>query len=362
MIVAFIAFLGALVSGMAQSAIALNYHRQGYRPALWLRVMLGAAAIIAFLVSAGYLMVFLNLPSVELIRVYWLRPAFALVLLIIPAISLFALQQTAVHQDMLQEQAAFYARQKAIHEDILKQQIEFRQNASHELRTPLTIILGFSEMLRERGGDLSMDTAREYMGYIHHQAQNMNSLVLDLLYFDRAQAINPQTDGRPVDLTSMVANVVEMVDRSRARPSGVELTAVRLDQVTVHGLAGDLERMINNLIINAVKFSPPDRSGGTVRVWLLKAGDNAMLTVGDTGIGITPGFMPHIFQPFRQGDGSDTRQFGGVGMGLAVVKEIVRAHGGEIAVESEPGKGTTFRVYLRLHDESSSAGSVKAWT
>lgn len=334
MTLAAVAFVGALVSGMAQSAIVLNYHRRGYHPAWWLRVVLALAAVVAFGVAAGYLAVLLEFPQTEMIRLYWLRPSFALVLLLVPAISLYALQQAAVHEDMV------------------NQQIEFRQNASHELRTPLTIILGFSEMLRERPGAIDQETMREYLGYIHHQASNMHELVRDLLHFDRAIAVRPLEDGTAVDLGHLVQHVVGMIAVARARPLGVYLaTEGDIPPVKVRGLVADLERAINNLVINAVKFSPPGETGGTVRVGLVLPFPGwVMFYVRDTGIGIDPQFIPHLFKAFRQADGTDTRRFGGVGIGLAVVHKIVTAHRGRIEVESEPGKGTTFRVYLRVHD------------
>lgn len=328
MTLALIAFVAALLSAALQSALVVSFHRRGYRPAWWLRLVLALAAVVAFGVAAGYLAVLLELPEAEMIRLYWLRPSFVLVLLLVPAISLYALQQTAVHEDMV------------------NQQIEFRQNASHELRTPLTIILGFSEMLRERAE--TPESIREYMGYIHHQAQNMNELVRDLLYFDKARVGRPLVDGTAVDLAHLVHHVVEMIDQARARPSGIDLAAHHIEPVRVRGFAGDLERMVNNLVINAVKFSPPGETGGTVRVYLLRVQNFALLKVMDTGVGIDPRFMPHIFEPFRQQDGSDTRRFGGVGIGLAVVNRIVTAHGGRIEIESEPGHGTAVRVYLPL--------------
>lgn len=327
-VTAVIAGLGFLIGGLALAGLAAGYHRQGYRPAWWLRLLLVGTAVIMVLIAAGYVAIVAGWGERALVQAFWLRPLVATFAVAVPVLALYALRQTAVHEDMI------------------TQQIEFRQNASHELRTPLTIILGFSEMLRERLD--TPETMREYLGYIHHQAQNMNELVRDLLYFDRARAIDPIANGRPVALSGLVHQVVTMVGAARAQPAGVDLAVEHADVLTVHGLAADLERMVNNLVINGVKFSPPGETGGTVRVSLLRIQKYALLIVQDTGVGIDPAFIPHLFQPFRQGDGSDTRRFGGVGMGLAVVKRIVQAHNGRIEVESKPGKGTAVRVYLPL--------------
>lgn len=351
MIIAGLAFLGAFLSSVLQAVLVVTYHRRGYRPALWLRVVLALVAIISFLVADGYLVVFLGLPQAEAVRVYWLRPAFALLLLFFPAVSLYALQQAAVHNDIMRQQLESHEKQTAVQQDLIRQQIEFRQNASHELRTPLTIIKGFSEMLAEHLSTTPPHLVQEYLGYIHHQAQNMEWLTTDLLHFERATALNPLIDGKPFDLALLVERVVVMIRESRARPLGVDLNVGVVTPVWGFGFEADIERVLNNLVFNAVKFSPPDNSGGTVRVSLARTDRHAILTVADTGIGIAPEFMPHLFEPFRQGDGTDTRRFGGMGIGLAVVKRIVTAHGGHIEVSSVLGAGSIFQVFLRVHEQ-----------
>lgn len=323
MISAAIACVGALLSAMAQSAIVFSFHRRGYRPPWWLRLALAAAAVITFVISAGYLWVWLGLPEGDVIRLVLLRPSVTALLVVLPAISLYT-------------------------HHALRVQEEFMDNVAHELRTSLAIIGGFAEQLTFWPNGISDEAMIEYLNSIRKQAGTMNELIRTILHFERARR-NPETIiMRPVDLTFLVHEVVTAVAAAIARPAGVALTVDHLDAVTVNGDPVDLELILNNLLINAVKFSPPAKSGGTVAVSLTQLGQTAVLEVRDTGIGISRQFRPYLFQPFRQEFGDVRRPFRGVGLGLAYVKKIVQVHHGRIEVESEPGKGSLFRVILPI--------------
>lgn len=240
---------------------------------------------------------------------------------------------------------------KAQHQqaEMIRLQDELSANISHELRTPLAIILGFASELVEWWDNMSDDQKRTYMGFIHKQASTMNWLIRSLLVFYRSEATGlDDTQHEPLNLTTLVADGAAAVRDGLATKAGVKLTVGILEEVAICGHPIHLELALNNLLMNAVKFSPPGSTGGTVHVELGVEGEFAVLTVTDTGIGITPTVMAHLYEPFRQGDGSDTRRYGGVGIGLSVVKKIIDAHHGRIEVESEPGKGSTFRVYLPL--------------
>lgn len=326
---AVVACIGALISGMIQSGMIVSHHRKGYRPALWLRAALGFSALLSFYFAAGYLVIIAGLVPQPLVSAYYFRPAIPLLFLGTAVISVYAMRQIANQEEFAAMQDSFVA------------------NVSHELRTPLAIIGGFAEMLAARWHDLSDETRQEHLGYIHHQAVNMNWLIRTLLDFYKSNEDFFAAGGHePVDLSKLVVDTVTAVRTAMAESKGVKLTAEHIEPVTITGHAIRLELMLNNLLVNAVKFSPPDSTGGTVNVSLIKAHGAAVLIVKDTGVGIDPAFIPHLFTPFRQGDGSDRRRFGGVGLGLAVVKRIVDAHNGRVFVRSEPGQGSTFEVWF----------------
>jgi PAS domain S-box-containing protein len=219
---------------------------------------------------------------------------------------------------------------------------EFLATVSHELRTPLASILGWTRLL-SRGG-LSPEKQARALETLERNARAQTRLVEDLLDVSRIVSGKTRLNIETADLTRIVEAAVESM-----RPSA-ESRGVRLD---VSGqpcaMAGDPERLhqiLWNLLSNAVKFTP---RGGQVSVSVEVRDRTASLAVSDTGQGIRPDFLPHVFERFRQADATATRAHGGLGLGLAIVRHLVELHGGTVAASSPgEGKGATFTVQLPL--------------
>jgi PAS domain S-box-containing protein len=226
-------------------------------------------------------------------------------------------------------------------------QREFIQNVSHELRTPIGIILGYAELL-EKGelGELQPDQ-REPIRIITRRTHMLRKLVEDITAILEIEARTHSGQRVRVDLAPLVqAAIAEF--HIAAEKARLTLTAeIAADSASVQGDAIALRRVLDNLIGNAFKFT---RAGGRVTVRLDTAAEQATLTVTDTGIGIAADKLARIFDRFYQVDGSATRHYGGMGLGLALVKEIVEAHGGQIEVTSQVNVGTTFTITLPLKD------------
>lgn len=221
---------------------------------------------------------------------------------------------------------------------------EFLAVVSHELRTPLSPILGFVDMLRE--DDLSELDRRAALNAIERNARSLSYLIDDLLDVSRITSGKLSLEFAECDVNEIVAAVVESAGRA-ALAKDLRLT-VRLadDPVPVHGDAARLTQVLANLLSNALKFTP---AGGAVEVDVVRQGTRVNVSVRDTGKGITRELLPHVFERFRQGDTSDTRVHGGLGLGLAIVCHIVDLHGGAAAAESAgEGRGATFTVVLPL--------------
>jgi signal transduction histidine kinase/response regulator RpfG family c-di-GMP phosphodiesterase len=219
---------------------------------------------------------------------------------------------------------------------------EFLATLSHELRTPLTAILGWSHLLRS--GKFDQEGVLRGLETIERNARSQSQLIDDLLDVSRIITGKLSLDVRPVDLVTVVGAVIESM-RPAADAKGIKF-AVELDPsaARISGDASRLQQVVWNLLSNAVKFTP---EGGRVETRLERAGAGARLTVSDTGQGIAPQFLPHVFERFRQADGTTTRQHGGLGLGLAIARHLVELHGGTIEARSDGvNKGTTFTVTL----------------
>jgi two-component system CheB/CheR fusion protein len=213
---------------------------------------------------------------------------------------------------------------------------------SHELRTPLTPVLATAQML---AADPALSPAhRELIQMIQRNAQLEARLIDDLLDLTRITRGKLEVQRQPVDLHEKIGHVVAMVARDiEAKRLGlfVELAAARC---MVEGDPARLQQIVWNLLTNAVKFTP---AAGTVRVETRNAGGRVELVVADTGVGIAADLLPRVFDAFEQGGPATTRQFGGLGLGLAISKVLVETHGGTIAAASPgPGGGATFTVAL----------------
>jgi signal transduction histidine kinase len=237
---------------------------------------------------------------------------------------------------------------------------DFVANISHELRTPLTPIKGYAEMLRRdqqmpAARQLSPDKRRAFLDGILESSERLERTVDILVNFAAMEAGRLVLRTEPVDSANLIHEVCEKW-RSRSGAHRVE--------ELVHGrprVLADrrlLERSIDELIDNAVKFSP---EGGvvTVRTELIGAGDGRAveISVSDEGIGIAPSDFDRIFTDFSQIDGSATRRYGGLGLGLPFVQRVVAAHGGTLSATSEPGRGSTFTMELPVGSGARGNGS-----
>ena len=220
---------------------------------------------------------------------------------------------------------------------------EFLATLSHELRTPLNVILGWTRMLL--AGHLA-DSARHHaLELIDRNAHVQAQLVNDLVDMSRMSTGKLRLDLEPQPVVPAIEAAIDSI-RPSAQAKGVAIdTSLDLADVNVLADATRLQQVLWNLLSNAVKFTPP---GGRVIVGAAADGDAVRIVVSDNGIGIDRAFLPHVFDRFRQADSGTTRGYGGLGLGLAIVHDLMRLHGGEVRVESGGlGMGATFTVTLR---------------
>jgi len=239
-----------------------------------------------------------------------------------------------------------FARQQAEAANRVKD--EFLATVSHELRTPLNAILGWVTLLRSSVIDkVDLNHALEV---IERNARIQKQLIEDLLDVSRIITGKIRLELRPTDLNQIVENCVETVQPS-AEAKAVSIHISKEDTaLVVLGDAGRLQQILWNLLSNALRFTP---AGGHVYLELERLDSEVVLVVRDTGIGISPQFLPFVFDRFRQADGSLTREQGGLGLGLAIVRHLAELHGGTVSAYSAgKGEGATFKVVLPLLNAS----------
>jgi signal transduction histidine kinase len=219
---------------------------------------------------------------------------------------------------------------------------EFLMTVSHELRTPLTAIYGWARVLGTK--EMPKDDQQRALSAIERNAHAQTRLIDDLLDVSRAISGKLRLEMRRVRLLDVLNAAVDTVSPAMAAKH------IRFDpqfDADTPAIAGDpdrLQQVVWNLLSNAIKFTP---DGGTVRLRLRRAGTHVEIEVGDSGDGITADFLPHVFERFRQADTGSRRRYGGLGLGLAIVRHIVELHGGTVTAESDgEGRGSTFRVLL----------------
>lgn len=220
---------------------------------------------------------------------------------------------------------------------------EFLATLSHELRTPLSAMLGWSQLLQSQHDD---ETLREGLEVIERNARAQTQLIEDLLDMSRIVSGKIRLDVQHVELAAVINSSVDLLKPS-ADAKGLRLHRV-LDPLAspVSGDPNRLQQVVSNLLSNAIKFTP---RGGKVEILLERVNSHVEVTVTDTGKGISPDFLPHVFDRFRQADASTTRSFGGLGLGLSIVKQLVELHGGTVRAKSAgEGLGATFTVSLPL--------------
>ena len=253
---------------------------------------------------------------------------------------LYATAQDATRQRDLLLESERAARQEAERAATLKD--EFLATLSHELRTPLSAILGWAHILRRKLGP-GQEELRHGVDVIDRSTRVQVQLIEDLLDMSRINAGKMNVDRRPVAPVSFVEAALDVM-RPSAEAAGVRIKAALEGTEMVLGDAARLQQVVWNLLANAVKFTP---RGGTVSVHLFQQDESAVVRVSDDGVGIAPDMLPHVFERFRQADGSIKRRFGGLGLGLSIVRHLVQLHQGTVQAESRgEGQGTTFTVVL----------------
>ncbi len=221
---------------------------------------------------------------------------------------------------------------------------EFLASLSHELRTPLNAILGYARMLRT--GMIAPDKKEKAIDTIERNATSLTQIVEDVLDISRIVSGKIRLHVQSVDFPDIVRSAIDAVAPA-ADAKGIRLEAMLDPQASP--ISGDPERLqqvLWNLLSNAVKFT---NRGGKVQVRLERVNSHVEVNVSDTGIGISPEFLPHVFERFRQADAGISRERGGLGLGLSIARQLIEMHGGTIDASSPgPGKGSTFRIKMPL--------------
>jgi PAS domain S-box-containing protein len=220
---------------------------------------------------------------------------------------------------------------------------EFLAILSHELRSPLNPILGWTKMLQSR--KFNETKTAQALATIERNVKLQTQLIDDLLDIAKILRGKLSLDVAPVNLVFVIESAIDTVNTAAIAKS-IQLHPILSNIGQVSGDSNRLQQIVWNLLSNAIKFTP---KGGRVEIRLERVDDRAHIIVSDTGKGINPDFLPHIFESFRQEDVSITRKYGGLGLGLAIVRQLVEAHGGTIAADSPgEGLGATFTVQLPL--------------
>jgi heavy metal sensor kinase len=225
-------------------------------------------------------------------------------------------------------------------EEAFLQLHRFSADASHELRTPLTILHGELEAMA-RCADLPA-SVREGLGSTLEETERLSKIVENLLTISRLEAGEARLERTPLDLSEITRSTTEQM-RLLAEVKDISLTLSASDPVLVEGDPSRLKQVVVNLVDNAIKYTP---EGGSVEIATRNKDGCAVLEVRDTGLGIAYSDLPHVFERFYRTDKARSRELGGSGLGLSIVKSIVVAHGGEVTVSSEEAAGAQFTVTL----------------
>jgi two-component system, OmpR family, phosphate regulon sensor histidine kinase PhoR len=219
---------------------------------------------------------------------------------------------------------------------------DFVANVSHEIRTPLTVLAGFVETLQHL--DVEAEERARYLGLMARQTRRMQTLVDDLLTLSRLEGSPLPSAGEWTPVALLLAQS-EQEARALAAAQGkrLELRFLPAPAVSLGGAAGELQSAVSNLVSNAVRYTP---SGGSIEVAVREVPGGLELAVHDTGPGIAAEHLPRLTERFYRVDRSRSRETGGTGLGLAIVKHVVQRHGGELRIESTPGRGSTFTIAL----------------
>lgn len=243
-----------------------------------------------------------------------------------------------IDRELAHRRAAATATQKIKDKDRLLAEV------SHELRTPLTAILGWTRLLQKNA--LNNDVATQAVEVIERNALKQAQFIEDLLDVSRCLAGEFRLKCAPVLLASLMRNVVDSLQQTAEAKRQTLKLEIEGSELSVNGDARRLEQVISNLVSNAIKYTP---DGGHIAVKLARIDSQALIEVRDNGSGINAEFLPHIFDYFRRANGASTERHEGLGLGLSIVREIVRLHGGAIEAHSDgDGRGAMFRLLLPL--------------
>ena len=255
---------------------------------------------------------------------------------------------------LLQYVAARLANDALVQErELSRLKDEFLATISHELNTPLTPLLGWLGVLAD--GKVPEEVLRQGLNAMGRSATVLRRVVGDLIDLSQLVAEQLHLDRRPIDLQVTVVGVVAAL-RPVAVRNKVDLSLNLGGDMTVMGDERRLGQALSNIVSNAIKFTP---AGGRVEVGLRCEGDVAEVRVRDTGEGIAPEFLPHVFDRFRQADQSPTRRFEGLGIGLAITKGLITLHGGTVCAASPgPAQGSTFTLRLPVDGAARKAAAV----
>ena len=245
--------------------------------------------------------------------------------------------EMAVEDLRLRARELAQAYQKLAEQDLARR--EFLTNVAHELRTPLMAAGGFLQLLQK--GMVSEEKLPEVLDTVSRNIQQITTLVNDILFLQEMDLVLPEFE--PVDMEAIAKSVIEKYENlAKERKVRLRLKAER-HLPRVLGDAKSLERALMSLVDNAIKFSP---RGGDVEIRLRSEGKKFFVTVKDEGIGISPEIRPKIFDRFYHLERSGNDLFGGIGLGLAITRQVIKQHNGSLSVESEPGRGSAFTMQL----------------
>ncbi len=219
---------------------------------------------------------------------------------------------------------------------------EFLATLSHELRTPLNAVMGWVSMFRQ---DVLDEAGREHaMEVIDRNLRSQQQLIADILDVSQIIRGRVRLDMRPVDVVQTVVAAVESVTPTARAKHQTLMSSLPAEPLPVGGDPSRLQQIFWNLLSNAVKYTPRD---GRIDVAITSTPSEAAITIRDTGVGIAPAVLPYVFERFRQGESGTTREFGGIGLGLAIVRHLVEMHGGRVdAASNGMGQGSSFTVTL----------------
>jgi PAS domain S-box-containing protein len=259
-------------------------------------------------------------------------------------------RDTSEHKLAEKERASLLAREqqaRADAEEANRLKDEFLATLSHELRNPLNVVIGYAEILRRSNESQSHAFVVKAADTIRRNALAQAQLVSDLLDLSRLQMGKVSLNLQPVSLSTIITDAVETV-RTEAKAKRISLNIdIDPEILVIEGDPVRLGQIAWNLLNNAVKFTCVD---GAVKITLTRDGDDARLVVEDDGQGVSPEFLPHVFEIFRQADASSARRQGGMGIGLALVKQLAELHDGRVSAESKGvGTGARFSVWIPLY-------------